>query len=168
MDLIKDSVNYTLDQLKVCIQQMDENSYTSEIELLSGNAIGKHARHIIELFQCLLDQSESNTTVNYDERVHSRIIETSVVLSLNAINDIKVKIAAVTSDKPLQLVSSSDVDGGVFVSDTSLSRELQYNVEHAIHHMAIIQIAIRQCFKMIALPNNFGVAYSTIQFQTNQ
>jgi hypothetical protein len=164
MDLIKHSINYTLGQLKVCIQQMDENNYTEEIELLSGNSIGKHARHIIELFQCLIGQ-ESSGIINYDDRVHSKIMETSIVLSSDAIDEILIGLSHIVADKPLSLISCSDLNGSAFMADTSLLRELQYNVEHAIHHMAIIQIAIKHQFKNLLVPNDFGVAYSTIKFQ---
>jgi hypothetical protein len=166
MELIKNSIQFTLSQLKDCVRQMDENNYTEALDLLSGNTIGKHARHIIELFQCLLLQTETLEVVNYDKRAHSKIIETSVVLSLNSIDEILQKVDNIDIDKPLQLLSCSDVNGSTFLSNSSLSRELQYNIEHAIHHMAIMQMAIKYYFKQIALPKNFGTAYSTIQYQS--
>jgi len=49
--------------------------------------------------------------------------------------------------------------------NSSYFRELQYNIEHAIHHMAIIKIAIGACFTEVELPANFGVAYSTVRYQ---
>ncbi len=166
MDLLKNSIRFTMSQLKDCIIQMDASSYTESLELLSGNTIGKHTRHIIELFQCLLQQQVSQTIINYDDRAHSKIIETSVVLSLNNIEEILQNVNHILSDKPLQLISCSDLNGSTFLSNTSLSRELQYNIEHAIHHMAIMQMAIKYYFKQIVMPQNFGVAYSTIQYQS--
>jgi hypothetical protein len=164
MELIKQRIAHTLSQLKNCIHQMNESNFVEPVELLSGNTIGKHTRHIIELFQCLINQ-ECIGLVNYDGRVHSKIIETSVVLSSHAIDEILIGINQIESDKPLTLVSCSDADGGTFLANTSLLRELQYNVEHAIHHMAIIQIAIKHHFKNLSVPKDFGVAYSTIKFQ---
>jgi hypothetical protein len=164
MELIRQSIKHTLSQLRDCIHQMDETSFVEPVALLSGNTIGKHTRHIIELFQCLVSQ-ESKAVINYDDRAHSKIIETSVVLSSNAIDEILVGLSQITSDKPLLLISCSDLNGGTFTANTSLLRELQYNVEHAIHHMAIIQIAIKHHFKDLCVPKDFGVAYSTIKFQ---
>jgi hypothetical protein len=164
MELIRQSVQHTLTQLKNCLHQMNESNFVEPIELLSGNTIGKHTRHIIELFQCLLSQ-ECKGIINYDNRAHSKIIETSVVLSSHAIDEILMGLSQIEFDRPLSLVSSSDAEGGTFIADTSLLRELQYNVEHAIHHMAIIQIAINYQFKNLSVPKNFGVAYSTIKFQ---
>jgi hypothetical protein len=164
MELIKQSIAHTLSQLKNCIQQMDESNFVEPIELLSGNTIGKHTRHIIELFQCLVGQ-EGKGVINYDDRAHSKIIETSVVLSSHAIDEILLGLHPIERDKALSLVSCSDASGGTFIANTSLLRELQYNVEHAIHHMAIIQIAIKHHFKNLSIPKDFGVAYSTIKFQ---
>jgi hypothetical protein len=164
MELIRQSIAHTLSQLKNCIHQMDETSFVEPVELLSGNTIGKHTRHIIELFQCLLSQ-KSKGVINYDDRSHSKIIETSVILSSHAIDEIQIGLGHIEFDMPLSLISSSDADGSTFVANTSLLRELQYNVEHAIHHMAIIQIAIKHHFKNLNLPKDFGVAYSTIKFQ---
>ncbi len=165
MDLLKNSIQYTLSQLKSCIQQMDEHNYTEALELLSGNTIGKHARHIIELFQCLLQQSDMDGIINYDNRSHSKIIETSVAMSISSIEDILQKVDHILEDMPLQLLSCSDLNGHTFLSHTSLSRELQYNIEHAIHHMAIMQMAIKYYYKQIVMPPSFGIAYSTIQYQ---
>jgi hypothetical protein len=164
MELVRQSIQHTLSQLKNCIHQMNERNFVEPVELLSGNTIGKHTRHIIELFQCLISQ-ESKGVVNYDDRLHSKILETSVVLSSNAIDEILIGLNHMPSDKSLSLISCSDLNGGTFIAGTSLLRELQYNVEHAIHHMAIIQIAIKYHFKNLSMPKDFGVAYSTIKFQ---
>jgi len=52
-----------------------------------------------------------------------------------------------------------------FKIKTSLDRELVYNIEHAIHHMAIIRIAIENEFDSVSIDKHFGVAYSTIRFR---
>ena len=49
--------------------------------------------------------------------------------------------------------------------NTTLYRELQYNVEHAVHHMAIIKIALINNFGDVEIPASFGIAHSTIKYQ---
>jgi hypothetical protein len=51
---------------------------------------------------------------------------------------------------------------------SSLERELAYNIEHAIHHMAIIKIALKTLFPKVKLADNFGVAYSTVRYQESK
>jgi hypothetical protein len=54
------------------------------------------------------------------------------------------------------------------MNNTSYNRELVYNLEHAIHHMAIMKIAVDNAFPQVQMPENFGVAYSTIRYQQQQ
>jgi hypothetical protein len=49
--------------------------------------------------------------------------------------------------------------------DTNYFRELTYNIEHAVHHMAIIKIGIREVANYVTLPADFGIAASTIRYK---
>ena len=51
---------------------------------------------------------------------------------------------------------------------SSFYRELAYNIEHAIHHMALIKIGVRALRETIKLPDYFGVASSTVRYQLKQ
>jgi len=51
---------------------------------------------------------------------------------------------------------------------SNLMRELAYNLEHAIHHMALIRIVLNQQFPDVKVDANFGVAYSTIRYNKDQ
>jgi hypothetical protein len=42
-------------------------------------------------------------------------------------------------------------------------REMVYLVEHSIHHYALIRIGLQENFPKIIIPENFGIAYSTIK-----
>jgi hypothetical protein len=48
---------------------------------------------------------------------------------------------------------------------TTVARELFYMLEHTVHHMAIIKMAVVNENLNIDIPENFGVANSTIQYQ---
>ncbi|MFX8938071.1 hypothetical protein ABTN00_20695, partial [Acinetobacter baumannii] len=56
-------------------------------------------------------------------------------------------------DKSLQLISEYGIDNQVIVA-TNYYRELIYNIEHAVHHMALIRVAIITETN-ISLPNSF-------------
>jgi light-regulated signal transduction histidine kinase (bacteriophytochrome) len=65
----------------------------------------------------------------------------------------------------LLLSKYQDQDFGM---ESSVYREITYNIEHTVHHLAIISIVIPIHFDYIQLPNDFGYAASTIQHLKTQ
>ena len=63
--MILSSINNNLDELIRLLEQLSNEEYSKPCVQLSNSSIGEHARHIIELFQCLESQYESGI-VNYD------------------------------------------------------------------------------------------------------
>ena len=154
-----------LNQLFDLTGQLSDSEYTSELELLSGNTIGKHVRHVIEFFELLIEGS-SKGIVNYDKRKHQALYENNRKASLETLTNLVSKLHEMVFDQEIMLeVSYSDSDKSFFSIKSSQERELAYNIEHAIHHMAIIKIAVRTVFPKVNLEENFGVAYSTVRFQ---
>jgi hypothetical protein len=51
------------------------------------------------------------------------------------------------------------------VLETTAKRELVYNIEHAVHHMALMKIGIKEVASYVDLKKGFGVAASTIRYQ---
>jgi hypothetical protein len=49
--------------------------------------------------------------------------------------------------------------------NTNYYRELLYNMDHAIHHCALIRIGLMR-FHQVNIPNGFGIAPSTIRHRT--
>ena len=52
--------------------------------------------------------------------------------------------------------------------NTNVEREILYNLEHCIHHLAIIKIGLKIIKPNFKLPENFGLADSTIRFKNQQ
>ena len=67
-------------------------------------------------------------------------------------------------DKPNKsLVLIQKVDTLIEI-ESNYNRELLYNLEHCIHHQALIKVAIIQS-ATIEIDENFGVARSTIEYR---
>ncbi len=166
MNLIEATLS-KLTNIQYYLRNLDEQLYAEPLELLSFASIGEHTRHILEFYQCLLEQSKEGT-VNYDQRKRNKTIQEDPQVAGIVLVSIMKKLQAIDIGKQLQLEISYDADQEVLnIVDTSLERELVYNLEHVIHHLAIIKIGLSVIAPRIALPEDFGVAPSTIRFKKN-
>ena len=153
-----------LSQLASVINQIDEKDFTAPCPSLGNSSIGQHLRHTLEFFLCL-EAGCKEGLVNYDKRAHDKIIESDKFLALNTINRIKEFISSTTQDFELNLEVGYELNNDDCVKmNTNYFRELAYNIEHAVHHMAIMKIGIREVADYIELPSDFGIAASTIRY----
>jgi hypothetical protein len=153
------SINNSLDELVDLLNQLSEKEYSKSCYELSGASIGEHTRHIIEMFQCL-NQNYDSGTVNYDKRDRNVLIQTNVDFAVQMILDVKNSIQKDNRELELQQM----IDGTAIKIQSNYYRELLYNLEHCIHHQALIKVAILK-FENIAVHENFGVARSTVEYR---
>lgn len=164
MQLIQSS-HSILSQLASLIYQIDENDFIKPCPSLGNSSIGQHIRHTLEFLQCLESGCKSGV-VNYDKRAHDQLIEQNKDIASSAINRIKEFIDGNHTDFSLKLEVGYNLDSEESqVMDTNYFRELTYNIEHAVHHMAIIKIGVREVADYIQLPKEFGIAASTIRYK---
>lgn len=157
--MIYRSVINTLSELTDLLNQLNTQEYTNPVNHLSNATIGQHTRHIIELFQCLINNYETGT-VNYDSRLRNRKIETDIKYAVACIESIMQSINKVD----IEMLLEQNLEGQTKQIKTSYLRELFYNLEHCIHHQALIKVALFDNSKIL-VSENFGVAPSTIQYR---
>ena len=163
MNLTKACSNI-LSQLTDLVHQIRESDFVKPAETLSYSTVGQHLRHTLEFFMCFEHGFEKGL-INYDKRAHDKLIESDKYLALAAIGRISEFISNV-GDKPLKLEVGYDLEKETFLTiDTTATRELVYNIEHAVHHMAIMKIGIREIAAYVELSPDFGIAASTIRYK---
>lgn len=154
-----------LRQLSETLLQIAEADYARSSAALGGSSVGQHVRHTLEFFICL-EHGVGVGTVNYDLRAHDKLVETDKFVALSTIARISEFIHRHQHDRELQLEVGYDPSSEACIAiATNYFRELTYNIEHAVHHMAIIKIGLREVAPYIKLPADFGVAISTIRHQ---
>ena len=152
-----------LDQLTHLVHQIDEGDYIRSSEALSNSTVGQHLRHTLEFFICFQNGYDAGV-VNYDKRAHDKLIETDKFIALGVIRRISDFVSALSENKNLKLEVGYDLAKEEFVTvETNSMRELVYNIEHTVHHMAIMKIGIREVASYVTLPADFGVAASTVR-----
>lgn len=135
-----------------------QESYTAPCHELSQATIGQHTRHVIELYQCLLAGYEGGV-VNYDARERNKLYENSKEEAIAVIKDIQSSL--VRPDKTLNVVCGAE---DPVVIQSNYNREVLYNLEHCIHHQALIRVALIASHA-VRVSDEFGVAPSTIQYR---
>ncbi len=156
------SVREVLQQLAGSIRNLPNEIYANPNPVLSGASIGQHTRHVVELFACL-DAGYETGIVDYDARERNREIETNPVYACSLILDIAEKTGKENKELLLQTLYKGRQEKVAFI-DTNYDRELLYNLEHAVHHMALIRIGLASV-AITTLPESFGVAASTLQYR---
>lgn len=152
-----------LQQLSDLVNSIHQEDFVKPSATLSNSTIGQHLRHTLEFFICL-QQGYEKGLVNYDKRAHDKLIESDKFIALSNIQSI-IDFVSQLQDKSLQLEVGYDLMEETFVTvNTNAVRELIYNIEHAVHHMAIMKIGVREVAPYLTLPSDFGIAASTIRY----
>jgi len=165
---IHDAAKSVLSQLSKVISQLNADDYSHPIVRLGNSTIGQHVRHTIEFFICMKDGMNTGI-INYDSRSRDLILEESPDAALSAIRSILDYLKSSDNNTILNLEVDYGMDGhSVQTLRTNFDRELAYNIEHAIHHMAILKIGIKEISPDTKIPDNFGIAVSTLRHRKEQ
>jgi hypothetical protein len=156
----------TLQQLIDLLLQLDPGIYAQPLPVLSGSSLSGHVRHITEFYLCLF-KGLAGREVDYDARQRNPLLETDNLFAIQLLESIIKEVQTLQADRPLQLRASYDADATLLVP-TTLYRELIYNLEHCIHHLATIRIGISTGTTQYNIPKNFGVAPSSIHYRQSQ
>ncbi len=149
-------------QLSETLRRLDNQQYLQPSKVLFNATIGQHTRHIIELFQGL-ERGYDCGVINYEKRKRDKTIETDKDVAIALLQAVYQRIDR--PDKTLLLESNYDEHSNEIVTvSTNYYRELIYNLEHAVHHMALIRVGISEV-SAIEIPEGFGVATSTIKYK---
>ena len=159
---LQQTVKNVFVQLSESLHQLTDEQYVQPSKTLFNATIGQHVRHIIELFICL-ENGYNRGEVNYEKRKRDLAIESNRDFANELLQ--KIYTGLKKPNKKLLLESNYDEDSaeGITVT-TNYYREIIYNLEHTVHHMALIRVGINE-ISTIEVPDGFGVASSTIKYR---
>lgn len=141
------------------LHQLTNEELTLPFPELGNATIGEHMRHIIELFGCLLENYEYGL-INYDGRKRDLLLQTDKNEAIAIIEKYLLEIDK--PNKPLSL--THNCFSPIELLQTNYFRELIYNLEHSIHHQALIKVALYR-LSHIKISDSFGIAPSTIEYR---
>ena len=160
--MLKQPIQHVFVQLSETLNQLSNEEYIRSSRILLNATIGQHVRHIIELFQCL-EKGYDEGIVNYEKRKRDYQIETNKELAAASLKAVYQNIER--PNKEIILEAEDYYDTMEIVSiPSNYYRELAYNLEHTIHHMALIRVGVNEV-SSVKLPGEFGIAYSTVKYR---
>lgn len=155
--MIKDCITNLMEQQELLLKLSDKQ-YQHQSELLSGASIGQHLRHVVEFYDCLLN-GLSQEKINYEKRARSLELENNRKTAINKISSIIDHLLTLELNSRLYL----EIEDTIIA--TSVERELYYNLEHSIHHQALIKVGLKEQNIGNMVSADFGVAPSTLKYR---
>jgi hypothetical protein len=153
------TIEHTLGELSHVIGQLNSTEFATPLNVLSKATIGQHTRHSIEMFQCLL-KGYKNGNFSYDHRPRNLQVETDVAFAQEQLRLICSEINLPNKT----LTSTYNLGESIVQVETNFFRELVFNLEHCIHHNALIRIGVNDISE-VAMSEHFGVAPSTMEYR---
>jgi tRNA isopentenyl-2-thiomethyl-A-37 hydroxylase MiaE len=132
------------------------------LSVLNGSSVGQHTRHVVEFYQCLL-KGINGGVVDYDSRERNILLENDLYFTIDVLQAIEQQLENIKNPNEKLLLAVSYCSDQQDFIETNFVREMVYLVEHSIHHYALIRIGIQENFAGITIPQNFGIAYSTVK-----
>lgn len=155
--MIKDCITNLMEQQELLLKLSDKQ-YQHQSELLSGASIGQHLRHVVEFYDCLLN-GLSQEKINYEKRARSLELENNRKTAIKKISSIIDQLLSLELNSRLYL----EIEDTIIA--TSVERELYYNLEHSIHHQALIKVGLKEQNIGNMVNADFGVAPSTLKYR---
>jgi len=147
----------TIEQFKEILSKLSQEDYVRPCAELSNATIGQHTRHLIELYQCLINGYDA-AQICYDKRKRDTKIQEEIDFAIVQLCNVQKQL-----EKPnKELKVSYELGEDEVFLESNYFREVMYNLEHAIHHHALIKVGIN-VMTTLELPESFGVAPSTMQ-----
>ena len=142
---------------------LSAENYTRRVPVVFNACIGGHYRHCLDHFTSLLLALDADE-VDYDHRKRDPRIESDPAFARALTAQMRRTLEQLPPEMLGAVVRArcevSYSHGDSPVTRSTLARELTYCIAHAIHHYALIAVMAR--LMEVKLPENFGVAPSTV------
>lgn len=154
---------HQLNLLHSLVGKLTNEQYQQKIKHLSNASIGEHTRHVIELLQCATTGYQTGE-VDYVNRQRNLELENNIHVAAEELK--RLEAAVRRDDKQISITLDRTQEAVPSPVVTSYFREIIYNTEHAVHHLALIKVALVE-MKLDLVNSNFGIAEATIKYKAS-
>ena len=159
-----EAIQHNLNRGVRLLNSISDIQYSDESVKPYYSSIGRHMRHILDVFDCVFCGLESGQ-IDLTARKRNELAEQKTAFGLAYFEEIKSKIDELATQDLNQIVSVTDDLGlGKVTANYTLNSILIQAHSHAIHHFASIGYIIAELG--IELPDaDFGYNPTTPQFE---
>ena len=160
----KQGTSLIIEQMIDLLEKLSSEQYGQPLKLFNGSTIGQHFRHIFDCYKCLHRVAESGR-VDYAKRERDILIETNPTHAIDKFMEVKQNCASLDEELAVEIVAdfSSDLNSARPVVRSTVGRELMYAYDHAVHHLAMIKMGLKEACPKVQVDKNLGVAPSTVK-----
>ena len=164
-----DGTKDILKQIDELLEALGPGEYAKPLQIYNGSTLGQHFRHIFDFYHCLT-RAEGAELLDYGDRERDPKLESDPAYARSRFNAIADLVEVLDEEAGLEVLAdfSADQNRERPVVRSSMGRELMFAHDHAIHHIAIIKMGFRVAFPAISIPENMGLAPSTIKYRSEQ
>lgn len=157
-----------MQQIQALLSNLSNKEYHQSLKVFHGGSIGEHIRHILEFYICLVDGTPQGQ-IDYGSRSRNNTLSQDIHAAADTLEYLRSVIILMKEDQLLDIKNEYNTHSIDFVySKSSVGRELQYAFDHAIHHLALIRVAIETEMSYIQLDPQLGIAPSTLSFREKE
>ena len=161
-----------MDQGICLVDSLTDEQYTSVSSEFVCSSIGQHFRHILDLYQAVLQptrlsgiQAEQTPVLDYDQRRRGASIETCRQSAIDEMRAIRRELRRRASDpdRPVDIRTEVCLDNSCPIAlDSTLARELAFASCHATHHYALATVIAR--LQGVRTDSAIGLAPATASY----
>lgn len=150
----------TLEQVLSLIDAAHGAAYIDVAEGMTSS-LGCHVRHVLDHYSAL-QLGVTTGEINYDKRSRDSVIETDAEQAKEKVYSLITWLNEnITTDVHLKMKTEiSATKQETITIDSSLQRELIYLLNHTVHHMAQVTLALR--IMGITINGQIGIAPATL------
>ncbi|KAI9906957.1 hypothetical protein PsorP6_003525 [Peronosclerospora sorghi] len=161
-----------LKEHKDFLKGLTDAIYNFHSPLVEGS-VGQHTRHSLDhlrkpLEHLITQQNVSGENiVHYDFRDRHTSVEKIRSVAVEQIKQLEKTLYSVTRGNlvlPVHVAFMLSSNGHESYFESTINRELAFAVHHFIHHNALSKVLLRHHFPELEVPENFGIAPSTADF----
>ncbi len=156
-------------QINELLGTIHRQAYSMPLQVFNYSTLGQHFRHIFDFYDCLL-RGASEGVVDYASRKRNEQMELDPRYAERAFQEMELACAGLQEGQLLKVradFSSSPAESRPEVG-SSVGRELMFAYDHAIHHLALIKIGMREALPELKVDESLGVAPSTLKHRNGK